>query len=159
MHSDLADPLGERLQPLPERMAEREREQPLDIGAKRLLPPLVLLDPAGIGLRLLGRLDDVRDQAIAQQWQLLEAQGPGADQRLQQEHLLVAIRRVPAVHFAPQLLGPAGEGDGGLAPLLRQLGERVDAHAGILAALGIVGGGGEQRARPLPGALAVLLME
>src|SRR5207302_11028769 len=60
---------------------------------------------------------------------------------------------------APKLLGPADEGDGGLAPLLRQLGERVDAHAGVLAALGIVGGGGEQGARPLPGAMAVLLVE
>src|SRR5256712_13242783 len=75
------------------------------------------------------------------------------------------IRRPPRSTLFPyttlfrSLLGPSGEGDGGLAPVVRQLGERVDAHAGVLAALGIVGGGGEQGARPLPGALGVLLVE
>src|SRR2546428_7907443 len=63
------------------------------------------------------------------------------------------IRRPPRSTLFPyttlfrSLLGPSGEGDGGLAPVVRQLGERVDAHAGVLAALGIVGGGDRKSTR------------
>src|SRR5204862_251437 len=55
-------------------------------------------------------------------------------------------------------VGGAGRGAGGRGAGLRRGGGRVGAHAGVLAARGMVGGGGGEGGRRCAGALAVLLV-
>ena len=85
----------------------------------------------------------------------LDVDGPGADERLVEEVLGIAVGPLAApVRFVdrrPPL-------DGG-APALGNLGEQGQARAHVLASLAVVGRGGEHRARPADVRLDALAVE
>src|SRR4030095_9158673 len=110
---------------------------------------LPIFPPASAALGLLGGLLHVADDPCGEALERLLAVGrPGADQRLVEQVLVVAVRGAVAVDLLleasrvrappPHLGGPGG----------RHLRQYVDAGADVLAALGVVGGGGQHRLGP-----------
>ena len=98
-------------------------------------------DPAGVDLGLFERLQHELADAPDELGSSIVAvrQRPGAQQRLVQQVLLVAVGRHAALDaelLAAVQARPARERR---APLARQLGQHVDARAHVLAALGVVG--------------------
>ena len=87
------------------------------------------------------------------------AGGPGADQRLVQEILVVAVRRDATVHLTLEAAAdhpPAADVRG---PCRGHLREHADAGAHVLATLGVVGGRADERVGPPLQSPRVFLMK
>ena len=144
-----------------ERKAPARREQAGHEPARRRVVGGARVHPARVALGLLGGLLHVGGQALGQRLERLVGVpgGPGAHQGLVEQVLVVGVGRGAAVHVhleaagegppAPDLGGPGG-GD---------LGEHVDARAHVLAALGVVGRGGDEGLRPPVQTRRVLVVE
>ena len=133
---------------LPSVRASRASMKP----AERRLVLRVGVDPAAFDLRFAHRLRHVGLDAIAVGGESIVRQrreGPGPDQRLVEQVLVVAGRRALALDRALAAAVQAAPAPQSQPPCRRQLRERVDARAHVLGALAVVGGGGEHRVRPL----------
>ena len=117
-------------------------EQLVDEVRQRVVVVRVRVHPAGMNLclahRLLNVLLDPVAELLGQLWSKW-LQRPGAEERLVNKVLVVAIRRSLAVD--PGLLGSvlAAPGSQGVAPAFGNLGEHVQTRSNVGAALGIVG--------------------
>ena len=80
----------------------------------------------------------------------VDLERPGADQGLIEQILVVAPRYALAVHLAPLEAVEPGPAPDLAAPLERQLAQRIQARAHVLAPLVVMGGGGEHRSRMAP---------
>jgi len=140
----LVDALLRELQVVQEAIAIARLQERVHKLCERVFVVLAAIGPAGAGFRFARGFDHVRRYplGVGKQRRIVHfLKRPAAQQNLVEEVLLVRPRRGPAIDLAlaqPVHAAPAREH---LPPQRGHFREYVDAHARILGALSVVGGG------------------
>ena len=131
----------------------------------RLLVGGVGRGPVGVELALAHRFLEGRLDALAIGLEpggigvLEQLDRPGADQKLVEQILVVAIRRRVILDLAASGTDQAAPALHLARPFLRHVCEHGEARTCVLSALGVVGGGCQHRARPMLRTLCIGLVE